>query len=348
MATDANEPHILSVAPHLLADVGITYKGHTSGLLVTGFVKDSSAERSDLKVDDVITTVGDGTFLAGLSAFEAFDKMSGPGGSFVELLAFRITGNTKKRLSVQLDRDIAAPQREAQVGLVVKEDNNGLLISQLVPGTSAADSDLRPGDVITTIDEDFICGLKLADSAKKLQGTAASQVDLGVWRMVNGVKSRLSETITRDYKVKRVASFSKVRDEQKDIIKPSCGTLKKKLGLARLLAAVPADDWRRTWPAGRSIMMRATSKEVRTAVDALCPPAHVRLKKISCNFVTQDVDFARLEHVLTHLAESTITWCRLTTLDLSACVLNTKVQPCCHDFWGGVSISRTSILLATK
>ena len=46
------------------------------------------------------------------------------------------------------------------------------------------------------------------------------------------------------------------------------------------LEAVPAEDWRRTWAAGRTIMLRRTSKRVKEAVDKMRLPAVVRLSRI--------------------------------------------------------------------
>jgi ubiquitin len=45
------------------------------------------------------------------------------------------------------------------------------------------------------------------------------------------------------------------------------------------LAAVPSEDWSRTWAAGRTIMLRMTSKRVKEAVDKMRLPAVVRLRR---------------------------------------------------------------------
>ena len=45
------------------------------------------------------------------------------------------------------------------------------------------------------------------------------------------------------------------------------------------LGAVPAEDWCRTWAAGRTIMLRWTSKKVKEAVDKMRLPAVVRLSR---------------------------------------------------------------------
>jgi hypothetical protein len=48
---------------------------------------------------------------------------------------------------------------------------------------------------------------------------------------------------------------------------------------AAALEAIPAEDWCRTWAAGRTIMLRRTSKRVREVVDKMRLPAVVRLSR---------------------------------------------------------------------
>ena len=201
----------LSVGMHLRAEVGIKYQKHASGLQVIGFVKHSSAARSELEVGDVLTGFGD-TFFAGLPAFEAFNSMSGNGSTTVEVVAFRMAEGTRKtRLTVEIERDVEVPAKEAVVGLTVKEDVNGLLITHIIAGTGAADSELMPGDVITTIDGDFISGMKSVLSTKKLVGMAGSKVEVGVSRVVDGVKRRFTALVVRDHNVTKVLLQSRSR-----------------------------------------------------------------------------------------------------------------------------------------
>jgi len=47
------------------------------------------------------------------------------------------------------------------------------------------------------------------------------------------------------------------------------------------LGAIPAEDWCRTWAAGRTIMLRKTSKRVKEVVDKMRLPAVVRLSRSS-------------------------------------------------------------------
>jgi hypothetical protein len=46
---------------------------------------------------------------------------------------------------------------------------------------------------------------------------------------------------------------------------------------AAALGAIPAEDWCRTWAAGRTIMLRKTSKRVKELVDKMRLPTVVRL-----------------------------------------------------------------------
>jgi hypothetical protein len=48
---------------------------------------------------------------------------------------------------------------------------------------------------------------------------------------------------------------------------------------AAVLGAIPAEDWGRTWAAGRTIMLRRTSKRVKEVVDKMRLPAVVRLSR---------------------------------------------------------------------
>jgi hypothetical protein len=48
---------------------------------------------------------------------------------------------------------------------------------------------------------------------------------------------------------------------------------------AAALGAIPSEDWCRTWAAGRTIMLRRTSKRVKEVVDMMRLPAVVRLSR---------------------------------------------------------------------
>jgi Leucine Rich repeat len=86
------------------------------------------------------------------------------------------------------------------------------------------------------------------------------------------------------------------------------------------LEAVPAEDWCRTWPDERTIMLRMTSKRVSNAVDKMRPPAVVCLcRKYWYNFN------ARPEIVMRQLL-SLVTNCRITTLKLERCNIDWEIQ----------------------
>jgi len=48
---------------------------------------------------------------------------------------------------------------------------------------------------------------------------------------------------------------------------------------AAALGALPPEDWCRTWAAGRTIMLKMTSKRVKEVVDKMRLPAVVRLSR---------------------------------------------------------------------
>jgi hypothetical protein len=50
-------------------------------------------------------------------------------------------------------------------------------------------------------------------------------------------------------------------------------------GFATALGALPPDDWSRTWTAGKTVMLRRTSKRVKEVVDKMRLPAAVRFSR---------------------------------------------------------------------
>ena len=59
------------------------------------------------------------------------------------------------------------------------------------------------------------------------------------------------------------------------------------------LGSVPAEDWCRTWAAGRTIMLRRTSKRVKEVVDKMRLPAVVRLSRSFWADARKDTDKAK-------------------------------------------------------
>ena len=84
----------------------------------------------------------------------------------------------------------------------------------------------------------------------------------------------------------------------------------ERLGLVALLAAVPQEDWCRTWAACRTIMLRRTSKSVKEQVDKMRLPAVVLHDRRSTW-----PNSKKLEIVMNQLPLMTA-WCRLTTLEV--------------------------------
>jgi Ran GTPase-activating protein (RanGAP) involved in mRNA processing and transport len=87
---------------------------------------------------------------------------------------------------------------------------------------------------------------------------------------------------------------------------------------AAALEAIPAEDWCRTWAAGRTIMLRRTSKRVKEVVDKMRLPAVVRLSRSFWDDARNGTGEAKLEFVLRQLA-AMIARCRITTLELPKC-----------------------------
>jgi hypothetical protein len=71
---------------------------------------------------------------------------------------------------------------------------------------------------------------------------------------------------------------------------------------AAALGAVPAEDWCRTWAAGRTIMLRRTSKRVEEVVDKMRLPAVVRLSRSFWDDTRNGWKGPKLHFVLRQLA----------------------------------------------
>ncbi len=71
---------------------------------------------------------------------------------------------------------------------------------------------------------------------------------------------------------------------------------------AAALGAVPAEDWCRTWAAGRTIMLRRTSKRVKEVVDKMRLPAVVRLNRSFWDDARNGWKGPKLHFVLRQLA----------------------------------------------
>jgi Ran GTPase-activating protein (RanGAP) involved in mRNA processing and transport len=87
---------------------------------------------------------------------------------------------------------------------------------------------------------------------------------------------------------------------------------------AAALGAIPAEDWCRTWAAGRTIMLRRTSKRVKEVVDKMRLPAVVRLSRSFWDDARNGTAAEKLYFVMRQLKLMTA-WCRISTLELSRC-----------------------------
>jgi C-terminal processing protease CtpA/Prc len=109
------------------AQVGIVYKQHEKGLLITGFVSGSDASKSELRVGDVIVQVEE-NFLAGLPAPDAFELMAGGMLAPVELTVSRQVKNVTNRIVTDIIRDVPDLPRKASVGFDFKVEAQGLRV----------------------------------------------------------------------------------------------------------------------------------------------------------------------------------------------------------------------------
>jgi hypothetical protein len=87
---------------------------------------------------------------------------------------------------------------------------------------------------------------------------------------------------------------------------------------AAALEAIPAEDWCRNWAAGRTIMLRRTSKRVKEVVDKMRLYAVVRLSWSLWNDARNGTAAEKLQVVMRQLPLMT-GWCRITTLALPDC-----------------------------
>ena len=91
---------------------------------------------------------------------------------------------------------------------------------------------------------------------------------------------------TQRFKIRNIGFFctrtlhmtGKLRDCQGPTVRSLITHLARTPLLQLRLEAIPADDWHRTWAAGRTIMLRRTSKRVKEQVDKMLLPVVVRFR----------------------------------------------------------------------
>jgi hypothetical protein len=98
-----------------------------------------------------------------------------------------------------------------------------------------------------------------------------------------------------------------------------------KITFSTALAAVPAEDWCRTWAADRTIMLRMTSKSVKEVVDKMSLPVVVRLRRSFWDEARHGTAAEILQFVMNQLTALTAQ-CHISTLELPRC------EACCGNF----------------
>ena len=81
------------------------------------------------------------------------------------------------------------------------------------------------------------------------------------------------------------------------------------------LEGVPEEDWCRTLSAGRTIMLRKTSKTVKQIVDKMRLPSDVRFSHSFWREQRNHTDAEKRNLVMRQLSLRTV-WCNISTLDL--------------------------------
>jgi hypothetical protein len=125
---------------------------------------------------------------------------SGPGAQATEAVGEDNDGPLLKRNAPRVQRS-ARPmpaQKTADLGISFCPCPDGLKITALKPGTDAADSDLKVGDIVTIIGEQFTAGCTPADVVAALVGPEKSEVEVTAKRTGDGKTNRVSAKIVRD------------------------------------------------------------------------------------------------------------------------------------------------------
>jgi hypothetical protein len=126
--------------------------------------------------------------------------MSGPRDTQIEIVASRRSATGAKiRVSAFVSRDVGTMPKIARPGVDVEIDPGGLRIVDVVAGTSAAETELQPGDLIFQIDDEFIAGLGVQEAWSKLWGDFGTAVDISASRQAESIKSCVSCTVERDH-----------------------------------------------------------------------------------------------------------------------------------------------------
>ena len=123
----------------------------SGGALVTEIDQGSPAAEAGLHLADVILAV-DGVQTDSASEYLALLRTYPPG-SAILLTLLRGEEEVEKTLNLaELPADYALTYLERIFGIMVKEDRQGIVIVKILPGSPAAQIELRPGDRITELE----------------------------------------------------------------------------------------------------------------------------------------------------------------------------------------------------
>lgn len=135
---------------------------------------------------------------------QAFDKMSGPRDSEVELTACRKTAKGKQRVTAVVLRDVGAAPKVARPGFEVASDKFGLRITGIADKTAVGESaEVEPDDIITMINDEFVSGMSMQEVWPLLWGDVGSDIDLTIRRLIGNTKSRIEVCAVRDYNIQQ-------------------------------------------------------------------------------------------------------------------------------------------------
>jgi hypothetical protein len=85
---------------------------------------------------------------------------------------------------------------------------------------------------------------------------------------------------------------------------------------AAALETIPADDWSRTWVAGRTIMLNRMSKRVKEVVDKMRLPAVVHLSRSFWDDARNDTEKEKHQFVLWQLTGMSVRYHHTRTVQL--------------------------------
>ena len=187
-----------SVEANNLAVSGVIYNVNSQGICITGLKTGSSADRTTLKVGDIICDIGDEN-VTGLSEYEVFVRMRGALGSTLEIKVSRMLKKVETCITETLVRDVSVPPMHAGPGFSLKFSNKIASVTRVYEPSSASKEGVQMGDVISMINGNFVAGLSCSEAFEMTQGLPGSCVELVIFRDDNGIKQRLELKVVRDY-----------------------------------------------------------------------------------------------------------------------------------------------------